>query len=59
MNSNIPSIKVTNKPLTQKTVDDLNKLSTILLQKQKSNMAGGTKRRQKRSKTRKLMKKRV
>jgi hypothetical protein len=51
MNSEIPIIKVNNKPLTDKTVNDLNKLSMILLQKQKSNMNGG---KRKKSKTRKI-----
>ena len=59
MNSDLPTINVTNKPLTQKTVDDLNKLSGILLKKQKNNMDGGVKKKgqQKKSKTRKLKKK--
>jgi hypothetical protein len=58
MNSDLPTINVTNKPLTQKTVDDLNKLSGILLKKQKNNMDGGAKKKgqQKKSKTRKLKK---
>ena len=41
MNSELPNIKLSNKPLTKKTVDDLNKLSGILLQKQKKDMNGG------------------
>lgn len=60
MNSDLPTINVTNKPLTQKTVDDLNKLSGMLLKKQKNNMDGGAKKKiqgkGKKSKTRKLKK---
>ena len=52
MNSDIPTIKVTNKPLTKTIVDDLNKVSMMLLQKQK-NMNGG---KRKKSKTRKINK---
>lgn len=51
MNSDLPIIKVTNKSLTDKTVNDLNKLSAMLFQK---NMTGGAKKRK--SKTRKLKK---
>ena len=57
MNSELPNIKLSNKPLTKKTVDDLNKLSSILLKKQSTNMNGvngGGKR--KKSKTRKVKK---
>ena len=36
MNSELPVIKVTNKALTDKTVNDLNKLSAMLFKK-KSN----------------------
>lgn len=53
MNSELPNIKLSNKPLTKKTVDDLNKLSSILLQKQAKDMNGG---KRKKSKTRKLKK---
>ena len=55
MNSDLPTIKVTNKPLTKSTVDDLNKVSMMLLQKQKNNMDGG---KRKKSKTRKINKRR-
>lgn len=53
MNSEVPNIKLSNKPLTKKTVDDLNKLSSILLQKQTTNITGG---KRKKSKTRKVKK---
>jgi hypothetical protein len=60
MNSELPNIKLSNKPLTKKTVDDLNKLSGILLQKQKKDMNGGNGGngggKRKKSKTRKLKK---
>jgi len=51
MNSELPTIKVTNKPFTKKTLDDINKLSGIMLSKMKKSEGGGKK---KRSKTRKL-----
>ena len=53
MNSELPVIKVSKAPLTDKTANDLNKLSALLLQKNK-NMAGGGKKRK--SKTRKVKK---
>jgi hypothetical protein len=52
MNSELPIIKVTNSKITDKTLNDLNKLSALLLQrKNSSSMSGGKK---KKSKTRKL-----
>lgn len=51
MNSELPTIKVTNKPFTKKIVDDINKLSGIMLSRMKKTDGGGKK---KRSKTRKL-----
>lgn len=52
MNSELPTIKVSKTQLTDKVVNDLNKLSIMLLEKNK-NMAGG---RRKKSKTRKIHK---
>ena len=51
MKSDLPTIKVTDKPLTKKTVDDINKLSGIMLNRMKNSEGGGKK---KKSKTRKL-----
>jgi len=51
MNSELPTIKVTDKPFTKKTVDDINKLSGIMLNRMKKSEGGGKK---KRAKTRKL-----
>ena len=52
MNSELPIIKVTNSKITDKILNDLNKLSALLLQRKNSNsMSGGKK---KKSKTRKL-----
>ena len=52
MNSELPIIKVTKSKITDKTLNDLNKLSALLLQqKNSSSMNGG---RIKKSKTRKL-----
>lgn len=51
MNSELPTIKVTDKPFTKKTLDDINKLSGIMLNRIKKSEGGG---RRKKSKTRKL-----
>ena len=54
MNSELPIIKVTKSKITDKTLNDLNKLSALLLLRQRKNsnsMNGGNK---KKSKTRKL-----
>ncbi len=56
MNSELPVIKVTNSKITDKTLNDLNKLSGLLLQKKSNNnnnMNGG---KRKKSKTRKIRK---
>lgn len=53
MNSELPIIKVTKSKITDKTLNDLNKLSALLLRQRKNSnsMNGGNK---KKSKTRKL-----
>lgn len=51
MNSELPTINVTDRPFTKKIVDDINKLSGIMLNRMKKREGGGKK---KRSKTRKL-----
>jgi hypothetical protein len=53
MNSEVPSIKVSKQPLSNKTINDLNKVSSILF---KTNIAGGgnKKKRSKTCKTRKI-----
>ena len=51
MSTELPTIKVTDKPFTKKTLDDINKLSGIMLNRIKKSEGGG---RRKKSKTRKL-----
>lgn len=51
MNSELPIIKVTKSKITDKTLNDLNKLSGLLLQRKNDMMNGG---KRKKSKTRKL-----
>jgi hypothetical protein len=53
-NSDLPNIKVTKKPFTKKTIDDINKLSGIMLQKMKNTEGGRKKKKKKINKTRKL-----
>uniref|UniRef100_A0A6C0D5U8 Uncharacterized protein n=1 Tax=viral metagenome TaxID=1070528 RepID=A0A6C0D5U8_9ZZZZ len=52
MNSEIPSIKVTNKKLNKEDINKLNKLSSILLENFTNTKGGGKKKR----KTRKISK---